>query len=213
MIWSVLLQRRAKWYFYAHGRKLNPEDGSLITSDQLRATAERLEAALKAKAEGTFKPYREKDELSYSLGTPEHTGRVRGLGVVPWKHGFSEDLDTYRSQRRSKAEQAEQMRTLEERIAATDQKLAMLTQGQDIVLVSPTPQQKSSVASTENQGEWYSVDKITTRTPCELVTPVGKKTKVVAQAIAKVPIQGGLIHGVEIPAGYARVQVDRVEPG
>ena len=138
---------------------------------------------------------------------------MRGLGVVPWKHGFSEDLETYRSQSRSKAEQAEQMRTLEERIAATDQKLAMLTQGQDIVMVSPTSQQKSNAASTENQGEWYSVAEITARTPCELVTPVGKKTKVVAQAIAKVPIQGGLIHGVEIPAGYARVQVDRVEPG
>ena len=138
---------------------------------------------------------------------------MRGLGVVPWKHGFSEDLENYRSRSRSKAEQAEQMRALEERVAATEQKLAMLTQGQDIVMVSPTSQQKSSVASTENQGEWYSVDKITTRTPCELVTPVGKKTKVVAQAIAKVPIQGGLIHGVEIPVGYARVQVDRVEPG
>jgi len=145
---------------------------------------------------------------------------MRGLGVVPWKHGFSEDLENYRSRSRSKAEQAEQMRALEERVAATEQKLAMLTQGQDIVMVSPTSQQKSSVASTENQGapliaqsERYSVDEITTRTPCELVTPVGKKTKVVAQAIAEVPVQGGLIHGVEIPAGYARVQVDRVEPG
>jgi len=49
------------------------------------------------------------------------------------------------------------------------------------------------------------VDEITVRTPCELVTPLGKKTKVVAQAIAEVPVQGGLIHGVEIPAGYARV--------
>jgi len=45
------------------------------------------------------------------------------------------------------------MCTLEEWIAATQQKLAMLTQGQDIVMVSPTSQQKSSVASIENQGE------------------------------------------------------------
>jgi len=67
---------RAKWYFYAHGGKLNPDSGALITSDELRAAAERLEAMLKAKVEGTFKPNREKDELSYALGTPEHTGRV-----------------------------------------------------------------------------------------------------------------------------------------
>ena len=131
---------RAKWCFYAHGGKLNPDNGALITSVQLRAAAERLEAALKAKAEGSFKPNPEKDERCYALGTQEHTGRVRGLGVVPWKHGFSEDLETYRSQSRSKAEQAKKMRTFEERIAATEQKLAMLTQGQDIVMVSPTSQ-------------------------------------------------------------------------
>ena len=57
------------------------------------------------------------------------------------------------------------------------------------------------------------MDEITVRTPCELVTPIGKKIKVVAQAIVEVSVQGGLIHGVEIPVGYARVQVDRVEPG
>lgn len=53
------------------------------------------------------------------------------------------------------------------------------------------------------------MDDITTRTPCELHTPVRKKTSVVAYAIAEVPVQRGLFHGVEIPAGYAMVQVDK----
>jgi hypothetical protein len=35
----------------------------------------------------------------------------------------------------------------------------------------------------------------------------------VAQGIAEVPVQGGTIHGVPIPEGYARVMVDRVEKG
>jgi len=75
--------QRAKHFFYAHGGSLKPEDGSLITSDAIREAANRLDEALKAVSEGSFKPDREKDELTYALGTPEHTGRVRGMGVVP----------------------------------------------------------------------------------------------------------------------------------
>jgi hypothetical protein len=35
----------------------------------------------------------------------------------------------------------------------------------------------------------------------------------VAHCIAEVPAQGGTIHGMPIPEGYARVIVDRVEKG
>ena len=49
------------------------EDGSLITSDTIREAANRLDEALKAVSEGSFKPDGEKDELTYALGTPEHT--------------------------------------------------------------------------------------------------------------------------------------------
>ena len=95
---------RAKHFFYAHGGSLNPEDGSFVTSDTIREAANRLDEALKAVSEGSFKPDREKDELMYALSTPEHTGRVRGMGVVPWKHGFSADIETYRSRSKKKAE-------------------------------------------------------------------------------------------------------------
>jgi hypothetical protein len=73
------------------------EYGLFVTTDRLREAADRLDTTLKAVAEATLKPDREKDELTYALGTPEHTGRVRGMGVVPWKHGFSADIETYRS--------------------------------------------------------------------------------------------------------------------
>ena len=73
------------------------EDGSFVTSDAIREAVNRLDEALKVVFEGSFKLDREKDELIYALGTLEHTGRVRGMGVVPWKHGFSADIDTYRS--------------------------------------------------------------------------------------------------------------------
>jgi hypothetical protein len=35
-----------------------------------------------------------KDELIYALQNPEHPGRTRGKGVIPWKYGFSEYIDS-----------------------------------------------------------------------------------------------------------------------
>jgi hypothetical protein len=87
----------AKYFFYAHGGTLNMEDGSFVTTDRIREAANKLDTSLKAIFEGTLKPDREKDELTYALGTPEHTGRVRGMGVLSWKHGSSADIDTCRS--------------------------------------------------------------------------------------------------------------------
>ena len=106
------------------------EDGSFITSDAIREAADRLDVALKAVSEGSFESDREKDELTYALGTPEHTGRVRGMGVVPWKHGFSGDIETYRSRQRRKAEVAEKVRALEERVASIEGHLQLATRSQ-----------------------------------------------------------------------------------
>jgi hypothetical protein len=75
-----------------------------VTIVRIREAADRLETALKAVDEGTLKPDREKEELTYTLGTPEHTGCVRGMGVVPCKHTFSGDIETYRNRSRRKAE-------------------------------------------------------------------------------------------------------------
>ena len=97
---------------------LNLEDGSFVTSDAIREADNRLDETLKAVSEGSFKPDREKDELTYALGTPKHTGCVRGMGVVPWKHGFSADIETYRSRSRKKAEQEDKMRALGQIIAS-----------------------------------------------------------------------------------------------
>jgi len=106
------------------------KDGSFVTSVAIREVADRLDEALKAVSEGNFKPYREKDELTYTLGIPEHTGRIRGMGIVPWKHDFNVDLDTYRSRARKKAEQEEKMRALEERVASIEGAIAASQQQQ-----------------------------------------------------------------------------------
>ncbi|KAF8662673.1 hypothetical protein HU200_056276 [Digitaria exilis] len=78
---------------------------------------------------------------------------------------------------------------------------------------SPASNVPSSVESRELP-QSYSVDFITERQPCELHTPIiGNKTKAVAHDVAEVPIDGGVIHGVPILPGYARVDVDKVLPG
>ena len=58
------------------------------------------------------------------------------------------------------------------------------------------------------------MDDIAVRTPCELLFPLRKKKlKVVTHGVPEVPVQGGTIHGMTIPEGYARVMVDRVKNG
>jgi hypothetical protein len=46
------------------------------------------------------------------------------MGVVPWKLGFSGDIETYQSRCRRKAEQEEKVCALEERVASIEGALA-----------------------------------------------------------------------------------------
>ena len=64
-------------------------------------------------AEVTFQPDIERDELTYALGNPEHLGRIRGKGVVLWKYGFRDYIESYRSRQRRKNDEREHLRRLE----------------------------------------------------------------------------------------------------
>ena len=117
-------------------------------------------------AEGTFQPDRERNELTYALGNPEHPGRTRGKGVVPWKYGFRDYIESYRSRQRRKNDEREHLRRLEEQLMSHDQRpeeevqcqvaIAMSKQKQ-AQTVPPEPnvvadhlsQRKSSCASTD----------------------------------------------------------------
>jgi hypothetical protein len=109
---------RSKFWYYAHGGTLNPVDGSLVFSDQIREAASRLTDAVEASSQRTFQPDREKDELTLALQTPKHPGRTRGKGVVPWKIGFKEDIHTYRSRMRSKRDTEAKIADLEYRVSS-----------------------------------------------------------------------------------------------
>ena len=74
---------------------MDPLTGDCIYGPNIQRAAQRLQEAIQAAAEGTFQPDREKDELTYALGNPEHSGRTRGKGVVPWKYGFRDYIESY----------------------------------------------------------------------------------------------------------------------
>jgi hypothetical protein len=41
-------------------------------------------------------PDREKHELTYALEIPKHPGQTRGKGVIPWKYGFGQYINSYK---------------------------------------------------------------------------------------------------------------------
>lgn len=122
---------RSKNWFYAHGGTLDPETRAAVWGPRIAAVAQRLVDAIRAVADCTFTPNREKDELTHTFGNPEHPGRTRGKGsTMPWRFGFADWVDTYRSRKKRKDEEAERVRMLEEivltqQVTAVEQEAAM----------------------------------------------------------------------------------------
>ena len=103
--------------------------------------------AIQAMAEGTFQPDRERDELTYALGNPEHPGRTRGKGVVPWKYGFRDYIKSYRSRQRIKNDEREHLRRLEEQLMSHDQRREEEVQRQ--VAIAMSQQQQAQTVPPE----------------------------------------------------------------
>nr|AAM74425.1 Hypothetical protein [Oryza sativa Japonica Group]AAP53193.1 transposon protein, putative, CACTA, En/Spm sub-class [Oryza sativa Japonica Group] len=230
---------RSMFWYYAHGGTLNPVDGSLVFSDLICEATSQLTDAVEASSQGTFRHDREKDELSLALQTPEHPGRTRGKGVIPWKIRFKEDIHTYRSWMRSKRDIEAKIANLEYRVSSYE--LSMQEEVARKVdecmaahrsqnpqpyippaMVSPSGN-RSSCASTGQVGSQSMdamqtqdettcpVDDITQRTPCELHIPFKNLSIKVASEIAIPTDISGTYHCRSIPAGYSRVEVELVE--
>ena len=86
---------RSKWWLFANG--------TLVVPGNMKEVARDLVTAIDEAKQGTFQPQRENVELTRALKNPEHPGRARGIGVVPWKVAWARD-SSYKTHRKSKAE-------------------------------------------------------------------------------------------------------------
>ena len=232
---------RSRNWLLAHGASYDTKTGDIIGKKAIAKPQKELVTAIAEVREGKFHPERENDELTKALGNPEHTGRTRGYGPsVPWKTGFPEYSESYRSRTRAKKRQQEQEagrflkleRKNEELYAMLKRQQEQLDEmrqqgGTQLLLgfdsTGGQTQRKSSVASTgvraddalvdEAPMDCYPVDDIREKTNCELHQSMKNISMKVVVGFALACEPGARWHGGDIPAGYARVGVDEVLPG
>ena len=79
--------------------ELDPKTGNVLTKASLKGADDAILVAIEEARSGVFQPNRENDELTRALGNPEHPGRTRGKGAIPWYEGFSDWNTDYRTVR------------------------------------------------------------------------------------------------------------------
>nr|AAK95676.1 Putative retrotransposable elements TNP2 [Oryza sativa]AAP52215.1 transposon protein, putative, CACTA, En/Spm sub-class [Oryza sativa Japonica Group] len=184
---------------------------------------------------------REDDVLTKALGNKEHRGWTWGVGSsVPWKYGFPDYAWQYKKWTSNKAEKdarleakirasirAELTSEFDENLESMRAKIRQEIREEQKnpqaaaavaheELGSPT-QKRSSCASTELAENPTSVDSavdhIMELTSCTLtVRMMPTFTIPAAEGLAYKPTPETRVHGVQLRADYAKVQVDSVKP-
>src|SRR3954468_20155259 len=133
---------------------LDPKTGEVIIKASLKGADQEILNAIAAAKKVDFIPERENDELTRALKNPEHPGRTRGVGIVPWYEGFAEYQDSYKSRARKKKLEADRISKLENTMKEIQEQLyASISQQQQPTQDPPQAttipsMPKSSVGST-----------------------------------------------------------------
>jgi hypothetical protein len=145
------------------------------------------------KLQVSFKPSRERDELSLALGNPEHTVHVRGIGKrMTWKYGFEEDRDMYKKHGRDRESKLELQvkalvaKALEEQGLSTEPRIVVASLGQLAIVGSPLEVPSSQGSTTAIT----PVDRIREPTSCTLVVLIGRQNIMMEVATGVATLEG-----------------------
>jgi hypothetical protein len=132
---------RSKNLYYAHGGRLNLDDGTLEFPPTLRENALELMKKIEDVKAVRLKVDKEMDELTMALGNPEHPGRCRGYGVVSWKYAFKRNLDSYKSpKRRKECEEEHWRQMMEQKLKEQEEKMQVEIERRLAVTISQIAQ-------------------------------------------------------------------------
>jgi hypothetical protein len=95
------------------------DDENLEYSDNINDIIEKLINVVHKTSKGEFVPDRENDELTVALNKPEQPGHIKVYESMPWKFGFANEIDTYKSQQRGKDNEEDRVRNLEKELVRT----------------------------------------------------------------------------------------------
>nr|AAV85757.1 hypothetical protein [Oryza sativa Japonica Group]ABA92823.1 transposon protein, putative, CACTA, En/Spm sub-class [Oryza sativa Japonica Group] len=169
-------------------------EGDVVFKDQkLQEVAVKMKNIITQQQAWTFVPDRDWDELTYALGKPEHSGRVRGVSSkTSWKDGFKQDAHTYKKRDRYREE--------------IDSQARAVARDECNIYWSQKMMHGAAVLEPELS---YPFDDVTEDTPCKLLIPVGRAGKKILVATGRF-IPGRRFHCQDIPDDYAKVEVRTV---
>ena len=143
---------RCRTWFYAHGGELDPKTGKVSKKACLDGAEDKLLVAIEEARSGVFEPNRENDELTRALGNPEHPGRTRGKGAIPWYEGFSDWNTDYRTRARKKIAEEKKRKMEEEQRKRDYERLQGLEASQAELAVKFQRQQEQIDSLTQQRG-------------------------------------------------------------
>ncbi|RLM93752.1 hypothetical protein C2845_PM08G20190 [Panicum miliaceum] len=207
------IEERAKYWCLAR----RPRNRGGKVGFENPATAEiyeRLAKIVEDRKQDRFQPDREKDQLTAAIGTPKHSGRVRGVSSsLSWKQAFANDPG-YKKRDRYKKDLEEKLRAIAKeefsQVLASQQRSLVpnvAQANQDLTLVQSGLIAPSSVGSTTQHR--YPVDDIQVDTPCTLVVPYGRKQNKFQEVTTGMAVTGHVFPRSPAPE-YAWVQVVKV---